>query len=496
MSLPELGVANTPAPPPGFFRRAWEGYWHISNFRKDNFLTRDIDFIPATMAPRGNLCQRLALCRDEESPIAPLPELAQTLAKKESRRAEAHLSLNHRLPVYEKTVTCIVWILLYAAPIVVALFLPQWVFFLGGLTSAARSIGMILLYTRYPHTGRELAYAFFLKRIWVNLPPGITFVTTLNDDVATVKKAVWFVFVASLISTILLLGGLLFDRFRWRGKLNELRKLRCSLTDDQKKKIKDHCLELDVETNAVVDRKEERGPNDPSGPQQNGASVPTADNINIGVFHTRRYIEICAIFVDDITTGGRYTASTKYKFYFVILFGFGLAIGLNYDQGMVIADLAGKYSWIWIQVRDGVTNLDMSPQSLFREVSVIFIESIPSLSMIGVPLRASDGTILETWTHKAEIGFPLFFIKTVFSDHVLELFFLVGGWVGGWLVLFGRALRVLAAKTHLDTYALKAGRLVLRIALILGYEQVRVFLSPYLSPVSKLAGRLVFWVIG
>ncbi|KQU89531.1 hypothetical protein ASD00_27185 [Ensifer sp. Root31] len=485
----EIGVATNS---PGFAARVFQSFWRVGNFRKDNFLTNDRDFVPRSEALRNEVCSHLAECRDETSPIALLPASAQAIIVEESRRAEAKFFLKGGFPISVKVPVGIFLALCFGFPIYIAFRQSQWSFALGSITSAPRSAELIILYSRYAHSGLELMLTFFENRLWMNMPPGIIFSTTENRQVASVKKELWFLAVAAIFSATLLLSGVLLRTWLWQCKLQRLNKLICNLTEDQRAALRNYYRTLDNSTQSLLAMKEERGPDDSRGPQQKGASVPTAEMMDIGVLHLRRIQEVIAVFVPEAETCGLYAARDKYKYYSLLIFAFILTVGLNYDQFMVIVDAIGKYIWTWIKVRRGVQNTDISPTSLGRTVSVIFIETIPSLILIGLILRVSGGTILDAWQARMSIGIVLGIAKTFLVDHVLALFF----WVGRWLLWLGRRLGALVVALHLRAVARYLRHWFHQAAIVLGIEKMLAFFSPYFTPLGPWLLKGVFAILG
>ncbi|MBP2568507.1 MULTISPECIES: hypothetical protein [Agrobacterium] len=481
MSTTRVGETEVTTHPLGFLARAFQSFWRVGNFRKDNFLTSDKDFVPRSEALRNELCLQLAECRGEASPIVALPASAQAVIIKESRRAEEKFLLRSGFHIWVKGPIAIFFALCFGFPIYIAFRQRQWSFAIGSITSAPRSAELIFLYSRYAQSGLELLLTFFENRLWINMPPGITFSITESNEVASVKQKLWFLAAAAIFSTTLLLSGVLLRTWLWQRKLQRLAKLTCDLSEDQKSVLLSYYQTLDNGAQSILSMKEERGPDDPRGQQQKGASVPTAEMMDIGVLHLRRVLQVIAIFVREAETTGLYLARDKYRYYSVLIFAFILTVGLNYDQFMVIVDAIGKYIWTWIKVRRGVQNTDTSPASLGRTVSVIFIETIPSLILIGFLLRASGGTILDTWKARMAIGIALGITKTFFVDHVLELFF----WVGHWLIWCWHRLSALAVALHLDAVARQLCRWFHLAAILLGLDKLLAFVSPFVAPLSS-----------
>lgn len=489
MSSTEPGAATNR---PGFIQRALQSFWRAGNFRKDNFLSVDQDFVPKSEALRNEACLHLAECRDANSPAAALPEAAWAIIIEESRRAEAKFLLKGGFPISVKAPTGIFFALCFGFPIYIAFRQLQWSFALGSITSAPRSTELIFLYCRYAYSGLELMVTFFENRLWINMPPGITFSITENKKVASVQNELWFLVAAAFFSATLLLSGVLLRPWLWQRKLQHLAKLTCNLTEEQQAALRSYFLTLDNDAKSLLAMKEERGADDPRGPQQKGASVPTAEMMDIGVLHSRRILEVIAIFVTGTETTPLYLTRDKYKYYSVLIFAFILTVGLNYDQFMVIVDAMGKYIWTWIKVRKGVRNPDISPAALGRTVSIIFIETIPSLILIGLLLRVSGGTILHTWQARMAIGIVLGITKTFFVDHVMAFFFRVGR---GLFWLWHR-LAALAVALRLDTAAHHLRRWFYLAAILLGLDKVLAFVSPCLAPLGSWLLEGVFVILG
>jgi hypothetical protein len=222
MSSTEVGEPGAATNRPGLVKRALQSFWRVSNFRKDNFLTTDQDFVPKSEALRIEACLHLAECRSMGSPIAALPEAAQAIIIEESRRAEAKFLLKGGLPISVKASIAFFFALCLGFPIYIAFRQSQWSFALGSVTSAPRSTELIFLYSRYAHSGLELMLTFFENRLWINMPPGITFSITENKKVASVKKELWFLAAAAVFSAVLLLSGVLLRTRLWQRKLQQL----------------------------------------------------------------------------------------------------------------------------------------------------------------------------------------------------------------------------------------------------------------------------------
>ncbi|MBD8689938.1 hypothetical protein RHIZ_22215 [Rhizobium skierniewicense] len=469
---------------PGFFRRSLELFWRAGNFRKDHFLTSDEAFIPQTDTLRTQAGMHLVDCRGAESCILALPEKAQAIIVEESRRAEAHYLLRPGFPISIKLLIGILFGLCFAFPVAIAFRQSQWSFALGSITSAPRSAGLIILYLRYANSGLELDLSFFENRLWINMPPGIIFAAAESSAVAAVRREIWFLAIAAIFSAALLLTGVLMRSWLWRRKLQHLKRLQIDLSDSQKAALRQYSLLLDGDARELLSSKEERRSDDPRG-YQNGASIPTSEMIDIGVLHSRRMRQVIAIFVPATETAVLYPARDKYKFYSVIIVAFILTVGLNYDQFMVIIDAIGKYIWTWIKIRRGVRNPDISPESLARTVSIIFIETIPSLILIGLLLRASGGTILDTWEARMAIGIVLGITKTFLSDHVLEFFFWVGVNLAQLWQLLGLGPLMRRIKMRLD-----------QVAGLLGFPLLKDFFLPYLAPVFHWLSKGVSTILG
>lgn len=476
---------------PGWVRRMLIPFWRDGNFRKDNFLANDGDFVPRSEDLRTALVSSLGQSRSLDA-IKALPQEAQTVIARESRRAQAHFELRPGLPALAKAPIGLSFVACFAFPIIIAFQEAQWSFALGSITSAPRSVELIFLYSRYPHCGLELLLTFFENRLWINIPPGIVFLLYKIKAVAAQKGEPWLLAVLSLFSAALLLFGIFIRPFLWNKKLKPMRKIQAGLTENQVTSLLSYSNALNEAAKPIVGMKEERGSGDPDWPEQKGASVPTAEIMENGVLHVRRTCQIMAIYAQHPDAHGPYTSSMKYKYYVVVVSAFILTVGLNYDQPMAIVDAIGKYIWTLIKIRGDVRDSYRSPSALGRRVSIIFIETIPSLILIGIPLRASGGTILDTWQARLGIGLGLGIVKTFLADHVLVLFFAIWrglAWIWSKRDVFAVEYRLAASADRLCGWMHDA-------AIWLQLDKVYAFLRSLFAPLFSWVVKGFFRILG